>query len=71
MQDQIDNMEVKIDKMYDALVGTELNPNVLIKRVESTEKYISKSKKQKWIAAGVLATLGTIGKFWDKIVQIF
>jgi len=71
MQEQIDNMEVKIDKMYDAFVGSELNDNSFMKRIARVEKYQSKDKKQKWMVAGIALTLGTLSKFSKEVAHIF
>lgn len=57
----------KIDAIYDALTGTELNPNGLIPRIERLEKYQARDKKQKWVAAGGFSVLGVLAKFWDKL----
>lgn len=46
--------ETKQAEIYDALVGSKLNPNGIIKRVEIAEDYISKDKTFKNKVAGGL-----------------
>ena len=70
MQKQVDNIEAKVDEMYKSIVGSELNPNGLIKRVKTIEDYQNKDKKQKWMVAGGFAVLGLLSKFWDKITHL-
>jgi len=44
----------KIDKIYDAIVGSELQPNGLLDRVDRLEKWASSVKRFTWIATGIL-----------------
>ena len=39
MKDQVNNIERKIDTLYDAFIGSELQPNGYIKRLEKIEKH--------------------------------
>jgi len=57
MQKQVDNIEAKVDKMYDALVGSELNPNGLIDRVKHIEKQQESIKKRHWMVAGGISVI--------------
>lgn len=68
MQEQINNIETKVDKMYDALVGSDLIPNGVIGRVDKIEEYQGKDKKQKWVALGVFGVLAFLK---DHIVSFF
>jgi hypothetical protein len=71
MQEQINKIEVKIDKIHEALCGNDYNKNGIISRVKSVEKHQEKDKKQKWMIAGVFVTLGAISKFGKEIVHFF
>lgn len=61
MQEQIDKMEKKVDQIHNALVGSDLNPNGLISRIDDIEDYQSKDKKQKWVALGGFGVLAFLG----------
>jgi hypothetical protein len=50
----------KINRIYETLVGTELNPHGLIERVEKLEKRDSEIKKFQWIAVGGAAVVSFI-----------
>ena len=50
----------KIDRIYETLVGTELNPHGLIDRVEKLEKRDSEVKKMQWIVMGGAGVLSFI-----------
>ena len=50
----------KIDRIYETLVGTELNPNGLIDRVEKLEKRDGEVKKMQWLVMGGAGVLSFI-----------
>ena len=55
MEQQIKDLNDKIDKMYLAIVGDEeLGVDGLADKVKKNEKYIEADKKMKWTAAGVI-----------------
>lgn len=57
MQRQVDNIELKVNKMYDALVGSDLNPEGLIDRVKHIEKQQESIKKRHWMVAGGVSVI--------------
>jgi hypothetical protein len=64
MQEQINQIQDKVDKIHEALIGNEYNDRGLVHRVSEVENYQSKDKKQKWTIAGVwLATVAFIKWF--------
>lgn len=65
-QQQIDNIETKVDKIHEALCGNEYSDG-LISRVEKTEKYQEKDKKLKWVGGGIIIAVSFLIKVWDKI----
>jgi hypothetical protein len=67
MQEQINNIEKKVDKLYDSIIGSDLQPNGINPRLQKVEEYQSKDKKQKWMVAGAALLLGTIAKFWKDL----
>lgn len=70
MQEQLDTIEKKLDKITTALVGNEFNSKGLVHRVEAVEKYQESDKKEKWMVAGGVVVIGGLIKFWDKIFHI-
>ena len=61
MQDQINQIQDKVDKIHEALIGNEYNEKGLVHRVKTNEDYIQKDKKQKWTIMGIwLATVAFI-----------
>ena len=52
----------KLDEIYNAIVGSELNPNGLLHRVGKLEKQSSVIKKMTWTVAGILMAIGTVLK---------
>lgn len=68
MQEQLDNIEQKVNQICDALLGTEFTHNKgLIDKIEKHEEYIESDKKFKWTIAGILMVLALIK---DKIVAL-
>lgn len=68
MQKQIDNIELKVNQMCDALLGTEFTQNKgLIDKINEHEKYIETDKKFKWTIAGILIVLALVK---DKITAL-
>jgi hypothetical protein len=67
MQQQLNDMEKKLDSIHDALVGSKLNPKGVIKRVEEVEAYQSRDKKQKWMVAGGFIVISAVVKFFKDI----
>lgn len=57
MREQVDNIEAKVNKMYDALVGSELNPEGLIDRVKNIEEQQESIKKRHWMVAGAISVI--------------
>ena len=66
MQRQINNIEKKVDKLYDAVVGDDIREGV-VDRLKKVENYQSKDKKLKWTAIGAIGLMGVFLKYWDKI----
>jgi hypothetical protein len=64
MNNQLNNIETDIKELKDFLIGSDLNKNGFINRVESLEKYQSNDKKQKWTLAGIGLAIGFLLKFW-------
>jgi hypothetical protein len=61
MQEQLNNIEHKVNQICDALLGTDFNNNQgLIDKVEKHNKYIESDKKFKWTIAGVLMVLALV-----------
>ncbi len=61
MQNQINKIEQKVDKIHEALIGNEYNDKGLVDRVKEIEQYQKIDKKQKWTLAGIwLATVAFI-----------
>tara|TARA_R110001632_G_scaffold195229_1_gene316819 strand:- start:2200 stop:2382 length:183 start_codon:yes stop_codon:yes gene_type:complete len=58
----MENQEQKIDAIYDAIVGSDLNPNGLINRMDKLEKFKAASMKAIWTVGGVILAIGTILK---------
>ena len=56
------NQTKKLDAIYDAIVGTELNPNGLIQRMEKVEKDNANTKKLRWTIAGAATIITAIFK---------
>jgi len=55
MEQQIKDLNDKIDKMYLAIVGDEeLGVDGLADKVKKNSDYIEQDKKMKWTAAGVI-----------------
>lgn len=55
MEQQIKDLNDKIDKMYLAIVGDEdLGVDGLADKVKKNSDYIESDKKMKWTAAGVI-----------------
>tara|TARA_R110000850_G_scaffold64493_4_gene144762 strand:+ start:1347 stop:1550 length:204 start_codon:yes stop_codon:yes gene_type:complete len=67
MKDQVNNIERKIDTLYDAFIGSELQPNGYVKRLEKIEKHQETDKRQKWMFAGGVAVLGFLFNLWGKL----
>lgn len=68
MQEQLNNIEQKVNQMCDALLGTEFTQNKgLIDKIERHERYIETDKKYKWTIAGILLVLALIK---DKIISL-
>lgn len=44
--------EEKISRIYDSLVGSDLQPNGLIERVKNLETSNEENKKMKWLVMG-------------------
>ena len=65
MQDQINEMNRKVDAIHEALIGTEYGQDGLVDRVGRLEKYKIKDQKQKWVAVGVFAAITALFKFFD------
>ena len=49
--------EDKINRIYETLVGTELNPHGLIDRIETLEKRDGEVKKMQWLIMGGAAVV--------------
>lgn len=61
MQEQLNNIEHKVNQMCDALLGTDFtNHQGLIDKVEKHNKYIESDKKFKWTIAGILMVLALV-----------
>ena len=55
MEQQIKDLNDKIDKMYLAIVGDEeLGVDGLADKVKKNSDYIEQDKKMKWTAAGII-----------------
>ncbi len=68
MQEQLNNIERKVEQMCDALLGTDFTNNQgLIDKVEKHNKYIENDKKFKWTIAGILMVLALVK---DKIMAL-
>ena len=68
MQEQLDNIEKKVNQICDALLGTDFTHNKgLIDKIDSHEKYIETDKKFKWTIAGILMVLALLK---DKIISL-
>jgi len=64
MQQQINNIETDVKVLKEFLIGSDLNKNGFIQRVEAVEKYQSSDKKQKWTLGGIAIAIGFLLKFW-------
>lgn len=70
MQEQINNMEKKIDKLYDAVVGDEIRPGMK-SRLEDVEQYQNRDKKQKWTILGGISVLVILREFREELINFF
>lgn len=71
MQNQVNNIEKKVDKMYEAMIGDEFREGIVLE-VKKNSKHRKNSVKTSGFVAGVSIVLGgLIGQFWDGIIHIF
>lgn len=60
MEEQIKELNDKVDKIYSALVGNDdLKIDGLVDKVDKNSKYIENDKKMKWTAAGLITAFTT------------
>ena len=60
MEQQIKDLNDKVDKIYSALVGNDdLKIDGLVDKVDKNTKYIENDKKMKWTAAGLITAITT------------
>jgi len=71
MQNQVNNIEKKVDKMYEALIGDEFREGIVGDVNKNTEHRRSSVKTSGFIAGFSIIAGGLLGKFWDKVVHIF
>ena len=63
MQQQVDNIETKVDRMYEAFIGNEFNEGI-ISEVKSNTKHRKNSLKVNGFIAGLAIVIGgAISKF--------
>jgi|31_taG_2_1085359.scaffolds.fasta_scaffold27371_2 t-SNARE complex subunit (syntaxin) len=60
MEQQIKDLNDKVDKIYSALVGNDdLKIDGLVDKVDKNTKYIENDKKMKWTAAGIITAVSS------------
>ena len=70
MQEQINNIEAKVDRIHEAITG-EMSGKGIAGRLKDVEDYQNKDRKHKWMGLGGALVIGAIAKYWDKFTHLF
>jgi hypothetical protein len=71
MQQQLDNIEKKVNTMYEGFVGNEFNEGLISEVKKNSTHRRNSVKTNGFIAGSSIVFGGLLGKFWDGIVNIF
>ena len=71
MQQQVNNIEKKVDKLYEAMIGDEFREGIVGEVKKNTKHRKDSVKTSGFIAGASIIFGGLLGKFWDKIIHIF
>ena len=61
------DLKNKIDSIHEAIVGSALQPNGILKRLDELEKLKTEFKRFKFIGVGVITIIGLLLKVYGKI----
>lgn len=71
MEERLSNIEKKLDRIENALLGDDFGNVGYMQRIEDVEQHIEENKKRIWTERGIVIGLSAIWalvvKFWDNI----
>jgi len=71
MQTQVNNIEKKVDKLYEAMIGDEFRDGIVAEVKKNSLHRKNAIKTNGFIAGGSIVFGGLLGKFWDKVIHAF
>lgn len=73
MEERLSNIEKKLDRIENALLGDDFGNVGYMQRIEDVEQHIEENKKRIWTERGIVIGLSAIWalvvKFWDNIFR--
>jgi hypothetical protein len=71
MEEKLNNIEQKIDRIEKALLGDGFGNEGYMQRLQEIEKHVEETKQRVWTERGILISLSAVWalivKFWDNI----
>jgi len=71
MEDNLNNIEQKVDRIEKALLGDGFGNEGYMQRLQDIEKHVEENKQRMWTERGIIISLSAIWalvvKFWDNI----
>jgi len=71
MQEKLNNIEQKVDRIEKALLGDGFGNEGYMQRLQDIEKHVEENKQRMWTERGIIISLSAIWalvvKFWDNI----
>jgi hypothetical protein len=71
MDEKLNNIEQKVDRIEKALLGDGFGNEGYMQRLQDIEKHVEENKQRMWTERGIIISLSAIWalvvKFWDNI----
>jgi|APGre2960657404_1045060.scaffolds.fasta_scaffold13750_5 hypothetical protein len=71
MEEKLNNIEQKVDRIEKALLGDGFGNEGYMQRLQDIEKHVEENKQRMWTERGIIISLSAIWalvvKFWDNI----
>jgi hypothetical protein len=71
MEEKLNNIEQKVDRIEKALLGDGFGNEGYMQRLQDIEKHVEENKQRVWTERGIIISLSAmwalVVKFWDKI----